>query len=125
MEAFLHIRAHHLLCMKYFKGKGYSKEFVANFYEVIKKLNDNPAIRVTNYPDIICSKCLHNADNRCIKKGPENETKVKEKDNATIKCMGLKLNQELKFKEAKELVDSNLTELRMACRDCEWSGYCI
>lgn len=121
----LHIRAHHLLCMKYFKGKGYGKEFVSNFYEIIKKLNDNPTIKVTNYPDIICSPCPHNVNGKCVKKGPDHEAKVKERDDAAIKCLGLRLNQELKSNEARELVNSNLTKLRRTCKDCEWLKYCI
>jgi hypothetical protein len=111
--------------MKYFKGKGYSKEFVSNFYEVIKRLNDNPTIRVTNYPDIICSPCPHNINDKCVKKGPDYEIEVKEKDDAIMKCLGLKLNQESKIKEIKELIDSNLTKLRMTCKDCEWLKNCI
>ena len=49
------IRAHHLVCMRYFKGKGYSKEFISNFYKVINKLKNNQTIRIVNHPDIICS----------------------------------------------------------------------
>ena len=121
----LHIRAHHLLCMKYFKGKGYSKEFVSNFYEIIKKLDDNPTIKVINYPDIICSPCPHNVNNKCVKKGLGNERKVKKKDEIIMKHLGLSLNQELKGKEARELVNSNLAKLRRTCKDCEWLKYCI
>ena len=124
-KAFLHIRAHHLLCMRYFKGKGYSKGFVSNFYEIIKKLNDNPTIKVINYPDIICSPCPHNVNNKCVKKGPDHETEVKEKDEIIMERLGLKLNQELKIKEVRELVNSNLTKLRVTCKDCEWLRYCI
>ena len=121
----MNIRAHHLLCMKYFRGKGYSKEFVLNFYEIIKKLNDNPTIKVINYPDIICSACQHNVNNKCVKKGPNNEVKVKMKDEIIMKHLGLRLNHELKGKEAIELVNSNLTKLRKICKDCEWSKYCV
>src|SRR3989338_344647 len=110
-KTILHIRAHHLLCMKYFKGKGYSKEFVSNFYKIIKKFDDNPSIKVVNYSDIICSPCPYNVNNKCVKKGPNYESEVKEKDNIIMRCLGLKLNQVLKSKEIRNLVDLSLTKL--------------
>ncbi len=121
----MNIRAHHLLCMKYFKGKGYSEEFVSNFYKVIKELNDNPFVRVVNHPDIICGSCLHNVNSKCVKKGPDFENKVRKKDNIIIGYLGVNLNQELKAKKIKKLVNLRLTKLRDICKDCEWLKYCV
>src|SRR3989338_5500080 len=73
------IRAHHLLCMRSFQGKGYSEEFVDNFYKVIDELKKNPLVKVVNKPDAICEKCPHNK-NGCIKKGPKSELRVRKKE---------------------------------------------
>ena len=119
----MNIRAHHLLCMKYFKGKGYSKEFVSNFDEVIKKLEDNPVIKVINYPDIICGSCFHNLGGKCIKK-PNSENKVRKKDDTIMNYLGISLNQEMRAEDVKSLVDLRLDKLRETCKDCEWLKYC-
>ena len=119
----MNIRAHHLLCMKYFKGKGYSKEFVSNFYKVIKELQDNPIIKVTNYPGIICSSCPHNSNGKCIKK-QDSEEKVKTKDNMIMKHLGITPNQKIRIKDASNLVNINLEKLKETCKDCQWKQYC-
>ncbi len=120
----MNIRAHHLLCMKYFKGKGYSKEFVSNFYKVIKKLKDNSIIKVINHPDVICGSCPHNANSKCTKKGPDFEKEVEKKDNIVIKHLELNPNQEIKAKDAGKLVILKLSKIKEICIDCEWQKYC-
>ena len=40
------LRAHHLLCMHGFQGKGYSDLFVRRLREIIDRLNDELGIRV-------------------------------------------------------------------------------
>lgn len=121
----MNIRAHHLLCMKYFKGKGYSKEFVSNFYDVIKKLKKNPIIKIVNHPGVICNSCPHNADNKCVKKGPDFENKVKKKDNKVMKYLGIKSNEEMRISDARKLVDDKLASVKKLCKECEWLEYCI
>ena len=110
--------------MKYFKGKGYSKEFVANLASVIKKLEDNPQIEVINSVDVICSSCPHNINDKCMKKSDSDE-KVRKKDNKIMKILDLRLDQEIMANDAKKLVDLNLDKLRKTCKDCEWEKYCI
>ena len=120
----MNIRGHHLLCMRYFKGKGYNKRFVNNFSRVIKRLKKNPPIRIVNYPDDICSCCPHNLGNRCSKKGKDSEEKVKKKDDIIIKYLGLKSNQRARIKNVMNIVSLRLNKLRRICRECEWKEYC-
>src|SRR3989338_10122876 len=117
------IRAHHLLCMRYFNGKGYSKEFVSNFYTVLSELKNNPAIKIVNSPDVICSSCPHNIKGRCVKKGPDFENEVKEKDALVIAILGLRLEQKISFKEATMIVSSKLPDVKEVCKECEWKAY--
>lgn len=120
----MNIRAHHLVCIKYFRGKGYSEGFVSNFYEVIKKLENNPIIKLVNYPDVICDACPNNANGKCIKKGQHFEDKVRKKDDEVIRLMGAVRGQELKFEEVKNIINLRLNELRKTCEGCEWREYC-
>jgi len=122
--AAINIRAHHLLCMKYFKGKGYSPEFVSNFYKVIKSLENNPIIRITNGVDIICSACPRSKEKRCVEKDSSFEGEMTEKDNKVIRYLGIELNAGIKIKKARNLVDQNLEKLKEICEGCEWLEYC-
>lgn len=120
----INIRAHHLLCMKYFKKKGYSKEFVLNFCEVMKVLKDNPVVRIIDNPGIICSACPYNDNGKCIKKGPNYENEVRKDDSQIMKYLGIRPYQKIKISEARNLVDHNLEKLREICKECEWLEYC-
>ena len=120
----MNIRAHHLLCMKYFKGKGYSEKFVSNFFKVINKLQISGAVNVVNHTDVICEACPHNANGKCIKNGPNFEEEVKEKDIAVINQLGVKLNKEINIEEIRGLIDLRLTKLREICKECEWLEFC-
>ncbi len=117
------IRAHHLLCMKYFKGKGYNKEFVLNFSKIIDELDDDSKIRVTHASDVICSSCPHNSNSKCVKR-PTSDIDVRKKDNSAMRILGIKMNQELRVADAEKLVNSRLSELKVICEDCEWQKYC-
>ena len=51
------IRAHHGLCLYYFKGKGYSEEFVRNMTKIKKELEKNPLVLITDRADDVCTAC--------------------------------------------------------------------
>ena len=122
----MNIRAHHLLCMRNFKGKGYSREFVDNFYGVINKIKkENPPVKIINKPDIICSACPYNHDG-CTKKGPDSELKVRDKDKNVIKLLGTGLNKSLKADKLMQLVNKKTGKdtVPNICKDCDWLEYC-
>ena len=120
----MNIRAHHLLCMRFFRGRGYSKEFVDNFYEVLLHLGRNPIIKIVNHPDIICDKCPHSNHGKCIKKGPYFEDEVKAKDDFIIAQLGLSAGQKMPFKQVSQLVEQKIKSVRKICIECEWLSYC-
>ena len=47
------LRGHHLICLNFFKGEGYSEEFV----EIIKRILKEKEIEVVTGADDVCSKC--------------------------------------------------------------------
>ena len=116
------LRAHHLLCMRYFKGKGYSKGFVSNFRKVLKRLKKERFVLV-DYPDAICKACPHLIGERCAKK-PGSERKVKGKDDKFLRIMGLKSRKQIYLIEAERLVSLKLERLRKTCKHCEWKDWC-
>ncbi len=120
----MNIRGHHLLCIRYFKGKGYSEDFVLNFFKVINTLELSTLIKVVNYPDIICEPCPHKVDGKCIKKGPDFESEVRKKDEIVMKYLKIRPNHEIKVIDVQERVNKKLGKVREICEDCEWLRYC-
>jgi len=55
------LRGHHLICLNFFRGEGYSEDFIKNIYTTIKK----EEIIIANGPDDVCSKCPYLKDGKC------------------------------------------------------------
>ncbi len=55
------LRGHHLICLNFFRGEGYSEDFIDNIYNIIKIEN----LEVVAGPDDVCRKCPYIKDNEC------------------------------------------------------------
>lgn len=55
------LRGHHLICLNFFRGEGYSDGFISNIYEVLKK----EKVEILAGPDEICLECPYLKDGKC------------------------------------------------------------
>ena len=118
------LRAHHLLCMHGFQGKGYSDLFVRRLREIIDLLNDDPdqIIEIIHAVDDICLYCPHaGGDGLC-----DHETKVSDYDEKALDIFGIREGC-ADFRKLKERVDDDLSaeELYKICPDCQWLDLCL
>lgn len=116
----MRIRAHHLLCIRNFQGKGYNKEFVENLYNTINKLDDE-RIKIITSVDIICDKCPFNKEGICKRK-KDSEKKSKKLDISVINKAGIKTSRLYAYQELQKLTENLHT--KNICNDCEWKRYC-
>ncbi|SHK53242.1 DUF1284 domain-containing protein [Tepidibacter formicigenes] len=120
------LRAHHLLCIQGYQGKGYSNEFINNMNKIVNILKNNldTKIKIISKTDFICSKCPSNIGNGLCK----SETKVHSLDSKTLEILDLKKNQIYVYKEILSIIKKNLTleKFQYICKNCEWFkyGYC-
>jgi hypothetical protein len=54
------LRGHHLICLNFFRGEGYSEDFIRNIYSVIGK----EKIDIVKGPDV-CAMCPYLKDKMC------------------------------------------------------------
>ena len=123
----MRIRAHHLLCIQGFQGRGYSKDFIDNMRTVIKKIKLEPEIEIIDSGDVICSSCPHNENGRCQKK-PNSVQRVKNMDLQVLKKIGLNKGAKVKTKNIFSLVNKKfkyISDTKEICDDCEWKGECF
>lgn len=117
------VRPHHGLCAEFFRGEGYSSEFVSNMTIVLSELNaGDPLIRLTVGTDSICCQCPNNIDSCC-----ETEYKVVRYDNAVLDLCGLSDGSVLHWSEFRALVREKIISpglLSQVCGDCIWFGIC-
>ena len=50
----IRLRAHHLLCVLTYAGKGYSPAFIENYDKIIVRLRAGETVRLVDGPDEIC-----------------------------------------------------------------------
>jgi hypothetical protein len=119
------LRAHHLLCIEGFVGKGYSDDFVSNMKSVIEKLDKNPEVLLAYNSDEICKKCPKNINNICSSVGGENE--VKKMDLAVFKAISFKSGDCVSYSSLKKAVNERFkkkSELAEICGVCSWKETC-
>jgi uncharacterized protein len=124
----IRIRAHHLLCIQGFQGKGYSAEFVENMRQKIDFLKNNPSkrVQITDEWDEICASCPHLEKNICSESdGAEN--RIKNMDLMTMNVLGLECGQEYFFDNIQDKIIKNISldNLKKICGPCSWNNTCL
>lgn len=118
------LRPHHLLCLHFFEGKGYSDEFTANMTSVKSALEQlDPRIELVRGGDIICGSCSNNINGVC-----SSDEKVSRYDEAVLSLCGIDTECELSFSRLQSIVLEKIIyphRLEEVCKDCQWSCICI
>ncbi|WP_405294306.1 DUF1284 domain-containing protein [Methanobrevibacter sp.] len=121
----LHIRGHHLLCLKGFQGYGYDENFVKNMTEVnnMRKLSKT-TISLTDSPDDICTSCPNLKNGLC-----ENTTqndRIVSMDREVLKK--LDSSREYDSVELFEKIDEifkTKESVSEICFNCLWHEKCL
>lgn len=117
------IRGHHVICLAYFNGMGYSQRFIKNMYEVLKRIKENPEIevRLVSNCDDICGECIFINSEKCLA-----EDRVREMDRVAFDKLNLKENCIIKagdfFKLEKSL---SIKDRDSICEGCGWKKACF
>lgn len=117
------LRPHHGLCISFFSGKGYSRDFTENMTAVIGRLEkENPQITLVTSTDIICRCCPHNKNGIC-----DSSEKVLAYDNAVMNACGLESSQTISWSSFTDLIQRkiiNTGQRRKICGGCQWDSLC-
>jgi hypothetical protein len=121
------LRAHHLLCLLTYVGKGYSAAFTANYDKVVKRLAEGEAVLIVSGPDDICAPMLGEPEPHCLRESAAGRDLLAERDVGAL--LGRPIADGASFNLGKERLatmrqafSSGLT--REACSGCEWALLC-
>jgi len=121
------LRAHHLLCMLTYVGKGYTPAFCTNYDGIVARLTRGETIEIVAGPDDVCAPLLSTEAPHCH----QDSVLVRDAEaaNAASALLGatvapgfhFTLDPDVltRFREAFAAGSS-----RTACGGCEWSGLC-
>jgi len=123
----IRLRAHHLLCVLTFKGKGYSPAFVGNYQQIVTRLNQGEPVALVEGPDDICKPMLDDRHAHC------RTSRVTRRDADALKWV-LSVCPELPGSTPMLVLDRDrVARLREAfarqprrqpCLGCEWADLC-
>lgn len=115
------LRGHHLICLNFFRGEGYSEDFIRNIYEVTKKED----IEVVEGPDDVCALCPYLEDNRCSNNDYTDE-KILFQDSEALKLLEFKPGKIITWKMISGKLPRIIEEWKTQfCRECGYRGVCF
>lgn len=114
------LRAHHGMCLPFFRGHGYSGPFVENMAHMKQVMDGNPMICLAVGPDDICRACPNRLTESCAEKAVRYDREV-------LRRCGLRAGDTLPYQTFSQMVIDRI--LRPGCReeicgDCQWSSLC-
>ncbi len=123
-QFFIKLRGHHLICLHFFNGGGYSAEFIENLKEALKKAEAGEKIEVQPGPDVICEKCPYLKEESCVYK-EDSETKIRAMDKKALELLRVKAGTEINWQDMKDRIPWVFAEWKETyCKECTWKETC-
>ena len=123
------IRAHALLCLQGFRGKGYSPGFVKRMAEVATQVRQHPEqlVQVIASSDTFCKVCPHE-DDGCTLGGEGHETHIRAQDADILERLDIEAGTILPYQSIVRRLSVRIQgfELGGICTTCPWLplGWC-
>ncbi|GLS31831.1 hypothetical protein SAMN04488498_102435 [Mesorhizobium albiziae] len=123
----LRLRAHHLLCMLTYVGKGYGAAFVDNYDAVVGRLAKGEDLLLVAGPDDICQPLQGDAQAHCHLES------VLDRDDRAASAVASLLGRPVNTGERITLDAATVARMRHsfaagrtreACTGCEWFDLC-
>lgn len=120
------LRAHHLLCLLTYVGKGYTPAFVAQYDALVTRLNAGEEAVLVAGPDDICAPLLEGG-HHCLK------PRITARDAQALDELGRLLGHPLEAGAPVPLDRATVARMRRAfaegtirhaCARCQWSELC-
>lgn len=123
----IRLRAHHILCILTYVGRGYSPAYIENMDDLVRRIHDGEAITLVEGPDDICAPALCADDCHCY------NASVTDRDRMAAADIQNSLGLIMQPGRSFILSDDQLNELRAfvaadafagACLGCPWKELC-
>lgn len=115
------LRGHHLICLNFFRGEGYSEEFIKNIYSVVGKEN----VEIVAGPDEVCARCPYLNDNKCSN-GDYTDEKILFQDKEALRLLGFKPGMMVGWKMISARLPGIMEEWKAKfCMNCGYLEICF
>lgn len=123
----IRLRAHHLLCLLTYVGKGYSPVFTANYDGIAERLSRGEDIVLVAGSDDICAPLLYEPEPHCLREGAAERDRQAAEDVEALLARPIRDGARLDV-DAPTLIRLRQAfsagHVRKACGGCDWSVLC-
>jgi hypothetical protein len=118
------LRGHHLICLHFFRGEGYSPEFIERLTKILERAEAGEEIVVSPIADEVCRICPYLKGVKCIyNKGAD--TEIREMDKTALKLLGLRNRDKVQWLNIREMLPDIFPEWAgKYCVKCDWRWVC-
>ncbi len=119
------LRGHHLVCLHFYRGKGYSPAFVKHLSAIVRRAEEGEEeIEVVPGADDVCRACPHLRGGRCGQKEGADE-EIRELDRKALAFLQVAPGERVLWRQIREKVLAAPNQWFDAfCMGCDWSDLC-
>ncbi len=115
------LRGHHLICLNFFRGEGYSEDFIKNIYYVIGK----EQVEIVKGPDEVCARCPYLNDNKCSS-DEYTDDKILFQDREALRLLEFKPGMMTDRNTLSRKIPGIIEEWKaLFCQDCGYRKVCF
>lgn len=123
MSNIIYLRPHHALCLRFYRGEGYSDTFNEGMAAIARSLAGGKAlVRITSGTDDICKSCPRAIGGICLDEGKSGRY-----DEITARIASLKPNDTFTWTSLKARLDETVfsgDQFSLIYLDCTWAYMC-
>ncbi|MCC6347228.1 MAG: DUF1284 domain-containing protein [Nitrospirales bacterium] len=94
------LRGHHLVCLHFYSGEGYTAAFIENLQQVLDAVGREGAEAVLG-ADAVCMQCPSLADGICSH-SEQADTEIREMDAKALELLRIRTGETLAWEEIRE-----------------------
>jgi len=118
------LRGHHLVCLHFYHGKGYNREFIQNLNEIMERARSGEAVEIVEGPDQVCRLCRHLGKDGCASE-PGAEDEIKALDLKALILYGKTFGERVLWSSlAERLANTSPQWFNDFCAGCSWQQVC-
>lgn len=117
------LRGHHLICLHFFNGEGYSQEFITNLKETLQETGHAP-VDICSGADEVCTKCPYLKDSSChYDKNAEED--IRAMDKKALELLNLPAGSKEDWNDIRNAVPGIFNQWYVSyCKSCDWLKVC-
>ena len=124
MDGPARLRGHHLICLHFFAGEGYSEHFVACLSETMRR-SRVAGVVVTEGADEVCRACPELSGAECVSEQAGGDAEIRRIDARAMELLGVTPGDVLAWDESGRRVPAILDAwFDEACDGCTWFDVC-